>query len=187
MPSVDKHIVHWHGLPDPGAVNVFFAEEGTAITANDALRAWYYGFSSKLPNEVSITIDPSGVSYDIETGAVTGSYTGAEVSAITGADTGSYAAGTGVCFTWDTNAVVGRRRLRGRTFVAPLSSIWGDDGQITNTVMEDFTDKVATFLTTWSVVGGVWHRPVNDAGGSFANVSGANFSRHGTMLASRRG
>ena len=135
-----------------------------AQSAVDAVRAWFLGLASYLPNEVSIQVQPAVDQYDQATGELTDTVTaGTAPATVTGSSTGNYTGGAGFKLTWETNSIRNGRRVRGRTYIVPAGgNVYDNDGTILATVSTDIITKSNTLLSTLSGAGlglVVWSRP----------------------------
>jgi len=126
---------------------------------------------------------------DPATGSLTDSFS---VTPWTKTSTGAGAAAprpVAVAVTWKTADFVAGRRVRGRTFLSPLSNA---------TLQTDGTPAAATitaaqaFGAAWINMGatdiqaGIWHRPVGGSGGSFHAITGYQVNDKWAVLRSRR-
>lgn len=135
-----------------------------AQSAVDAVRAWFLGLASYLPNEVTIQVQPSVDQYNQATGQLTDTVTaGTAPAVVTGSSTGNYTGGAGFKVTWETNAIANGRRVRGRTYIVPAGgNVYDNDGTLLATVTTDIINKSNTLLSTLSGAGlglVVWSRP----------------------------
>lgn len=149
-------VLHWDG------------SNQTAPPSAGAIGGAWGAFLQRLPLGVTVTIPGTGDTIDDRTGHITGTWsTGAAVQA-TASGSANAAAGAGACITWTTGGIVNGpsgipRRLRGRTFLVPLTTACYDsDGTLTAATFAD----VATFGTNLRAAGplAVWHRPTTKGG-----------------------
>lgn len=114
-------ILHFRDFnsPDPGPGG------GTVEGATDAVervQTFFGAIAGTIPSAVSIDVEREVDVIDDATGSLIDSY-GATSGGITaGTGTATYAAPVGAVINWRTGAVRNGRRLRGRTFLVPLSS-----------------------------------------------------------------
>lgn len=137
---------------------------------------------------------PSGSTYTSDSSATTHQDTGVLISdvplttvpgPITNTGAGSYAGGAGFSITWQTAAVVVGKRVRGRTYIAPVvASIYDTGGTLATTQLNAYRTAATTFANSiprpvvWS------RRP----GGIFAvsQMSGATIADKVALIKSRR-
>lgn len=74
-----------------------------------------------------------------------------------------------VLLRWDTGAVIGSRRLRGRTFVPGTNRNDGSSGNLGAAAVTAYTNAQNDWLSAGPRLQ-VWHRPVNGSGGSLHPV-----------------
>lgn len=172
MTSLHRLVVDWAGAGVVGrAVSVlhFSASEGGAPPVANVKAAFE---TNKLlfPGGMTLTIPNSGDTIDDTTGTLTGVWTGTGGGVVTASGAVGTAAGVGCCIGWSTGGIVNGRKLRGRTFLAPIARASFDaDG----TLMSDallMAQSIANMLQASGPLA-VWHRPTT-AGGSDGNSYG---------------
>lgn len=186
--QMNRVLVSWSGGGVQGAaVNVlsFAAESGVPNVAG--IHDAYFALKTLIPPSVTISVAGSGDTYDDANGELTSTWSaGAAQSFLGQAPFPQIAAGVGACVTWNTGLIVAGRRLRGRTFLVPLSTqAYDNDGTLTlaaQTALENFG-------TALLAVGGlgVWHRPTaagND--GAASGVTSFRLRDKVAVLRSRR-
>lgn len=187
---MDMHrvLVSWSGTGVQGAaVNVlsFAAEGGVPDVA--AIEQAYFALKTVIPPGVTISVAGSGDTFDDATGTLTGSWSaGAPVSFVGQATEPRVAAGVGACVTWNTGLIVNGRRLRGRTFIVPLSvAAYENDGTLTSGTL-GFLQSFATALVASGPLG-IWHRPsAAGTGGAASGVTSFRLRDKVAILTSRR-
>lgn len=175
----------WNGLGGLPGVSTFYygvasPNVSDAVTFFNAIKALF-------PNGLSWDIPSSGDEIDDSNGALTGSWLGSGGGTVT-ATGGSlpYAAGVGARVRWDTTTIVGRRRLRGSTFLCPiLSAKFDTAGTIDSTALTTLQTAASAFAAS-GVAKEIWHRPVNGSGGTSAPINSAVVPDRVTSLRSRR-
>lgn len=182
-------VVAWAGSPVKGlAVNVlhFDATEQEAPPVAAVLAA-YGALATVLTLNTGITVPSSGDTIEDTTGDLVDVWVGAGGGALVGTAGQNAAAGVGACVTWTTGAIVDARRLRGRTFLVPLSTAaYDSDGTLTG------PGKIALENFTAALIGagglGVWHRPttVGGADGTSSSVLSGKVRDRVAYLSSRR-
>lgn len=171
------------GLP---GVSTFYALP-TATTAVADLVAFFDVIDNYMPTGVSVTVPNSGDSIESSTGALVGGWTSSGGATKTGLSTNEYAAGVGVRVTWTTGTVSRGRRVRGATFLAPLTrAIFDNNGTLASTPYAAIQAAAAALGSAGSLL--VWSRPTTPGGtdGAYATISGATIPDRITSLRSRR-
>jgi hypothetical protein len=184
----------WTGPGGPGASHLDVrAETGPADAADldavgTAFRAYYNTLAGYLPNDWSLAVssevliieDTSGELQDTVTITTAG-------SSVAGTGTGAWAGAVGVVTRFSTGAIIGGRRVRGRTFFVPaVSSLAFDvDGTLNSTCVSDFTTARTTLHTalatadTVPIVYSPTHHVIHD-------VTGFLVADRSAVLRSRR-
>lgn len=156
MATIRRIRVLWGGIPGMPGYSLFYASAAADATAD--LVTYFNAIKARFPSGLSWTVPPTGDTLDDATGTLNGSWSGAGAGIVTSTGTGAYAAGVGAYSAWVTNAIVGGRRLRGRTFLAPLlGTNYDNTGTIDPTQLTTFATATSTLAATGKLV--VWHRP----------------------------
>lgn len=186
------------GFPGgPGLMTLYAAPDASpedasaAQLATDRMRDAVEAFKGQLDGSgpCVFTSDAFVDKLNEVTGALEDSFS---VTPWTKTSTGAGAAAPrpiAVAVTWKTTDFVNGRRVRGRTFLSPLSNATlqtdGTPAAATITAAQDFgaawIDAGATDIYT-----GVWHRPVGGSGGSFHVITGYQVNDKWAVLRSRR-
>jgi hypothetical protein len=91
-----------------------------------------------------------------------------------------------VCINWITGSVIGRRRLRGRTFCVPvIGANFQSDGTVSDTVLSNFRVNASALVVAAATNFQVWHRPVGGTGGLNSDVVAATVNDRPQVLTSR--
>jgi hypothetical protein len=186
----------WNGFVGaPGYTNFhFLAPEVPSQADLDAIgsrtRTFFLSATPDLPNVVGIGFPGTVDQLNVVTGALEAQHTIAVPAAVVGAGAGKFANAVGSCVTWTTSLVINGHRLRGRTFLVPMSSGGYDtDGTIDAT----FRSRVLAAAEIFRQAAGpvplaVWHKPspASPVVGVAAMVSGARMTDRTAVLRSRR-
>jgi drug/metabolite transporter (DMT)-like permease len=136
---------------------------------------------------VSIAFPTSGDRFTDTNGDLTGVWTAAAVGNVVGSGPATCPAGVGACIGWSTGAIVNARRLRGRTFIVPLSSNAYD---LDGTLVSGAVSLLSTFGAAMMAAGPlmIWHRPTTDAptSGTSSGVQAQKVRDKVAYLSSRR-
>lgn len=179
--------VVWSGLPGLPGLSVFYSL-GTGSSAAVADLVTFFGaIKAKFPPGLSWTIPSSGDLLIAEDGSLSGSWSGASGSTVSSTGTSAtYAAGVGARVSWSSDVIVGRRRLKGRTFLVPLTS----DNYQSNGTMNDATVTSFQAAADAVVAGGnlrIWARPSRGGSdGAIGPVMAAIVPDEVSVLRSRR-
>lgn len=181
----------------PGLINLYWngATSG-AFTAGDAttavaaaralLDAIKAGFSASCTMQVQANVE----TMDAQTGQLVGVVAAAPVAAVLGTGSGTTLVAEGPLLQWLTGDVVGRRLVRGRTFVVPsASSALVTGGQVLGSFVAAALAAMATYIATVGPSPVIWHRPVpfsTGANGSAHEIIAAGVPLTVAVLRSRR-
>jgi len=191
--TLNRLVINWQGGGIVGtAVTVLHwsgAEGDSPPVA--AIKTAFNTFAPELPSGVTLTIPGSGDKIDDTTGDLAGVWSATGAGTVTGSGGPSSAAGVGAVIGWTTGGIVtgshGPRKLRGRTFLVPLTSTaYGNDGLLKS------TDQAAclTLATALMAAGplAVWHRPTtaSSSDGNSYGVISAKVRPKVAILTSRR-
>lgn len=196
--DITRITARWGGFAGaPGYSNFYFSsgfldggifgEEAELLAGRvaDAFEA----LSPVLPRNVTIDIEPEVAVIDSDTG-VAQSFTSIDPPEVD-LPTGSaqpFAGPAGAVVTWRTNDLRNGRRIRGRTFLVPLSTTaYQEDGSLTTIALNavrGFGDAMVGNALQGDL--GVWSRPQGGAGGVFASVVSFTVPDKVAVLRSRR-
>lgn len=184
----------WSGAP--GYSNFYFGsgfldggligDEAQMLASR--VRSAFDELSTLLPEPVRISIESEVPVIDSDSGMIQSFNTIDPPSPVTGRPDSTFAGPAGAVVTWRTGDLRNGRRIRGRTFLVPLSTgVYQDDGTIKESqfpFLRDFAD----ILVGGGLEGdlGVWSRPSGGSGGVFATVTGYTIPDMAAVLRSRR-
>lgn len=185
------------GFPGgPGVSTFYFLDTATALPS---LYSMYLNIAPRLPSDVTVTIDPSGDKISSVTGEITGAWGGDPQAQVVGSDAGVYGAAQGGLITWETNTILDKHRVRGRTFFVPLvGSSFFTNGSLAPSAVADLRSVGASFVISQSSSFVIWHRPFKGSAatatrparaphvGGFGLVTGHSVPAKGAILRSRR-
>ena len=177
----------WSGFGGaPGYTNMYFTP-GDAGIFLPGLKGFFDLLVSRLPNGMHIAYPSSGDELNEASGVITGSWGVTPPADTVGGDSSVYPGAAGACVIWDTLSIVAGRRLKGRTFVVPMTSATFDiDGSLSAGTVTLFNSAIATFLSGTAGSGLVWHRPVGGSGGVAGVIQGGHVSDKCAVMRSRR-
>lgn len=178
----------WQNWPGAPGYSNFYATEGSGVSiVVDAVRAFFDGVKSLIPSQMTVTVQPSGDTINDANGVINGSWTVDPAPlVVTGSAGGTYAGNAGAVVTWRTAGVVGTRRVRGRTFLVPLSSTVYDTNGLTAAAIATLQAAASGLVTAASGSLAVWSRPTPLRSGSSHLVTAATVPDLSASLRSRR-
>lgn len=191
--AISRVTAVWSGfMGSPGYTNFFFDAFGGGDQVDlevARVRSFFDAMQLRLPADVSIQVSPEAAILDEVTGELIGyANAGTTPSPVNGSAAGAYSAPSGGIVSWQTDTVAKGRRLRGRTFVVPLSNgAYEDNGTLSLEAIGDLTDGAESIIgdgTGPELV--IWSRPDGSVAGSIGAVTGFRVPDLAAVLRSRR-
>lgn len=184
------------GAPGVNTFYFFGASVGSftatdAANARTAVETFYTAIKSLYVNSTTVLCDSNVDIIDVITGQVTGSVNAGVATGITGSGGLSAAPrAAAVCVSWSTGYPVGRRILRGRTFLSPCASgAFGTDGNVQSSMITTVTNAASALMGSASADLAIWHRPhplTSGNNGVAASAVSLKINPKGAVLRSRR-
>jgi len=176
MTSLHRVVIEWAGAGVVGrAVNVlhYSASDNTAPPVA-AIKSAFSAAANMLPQGLVLTFPGSGDTIDDTTGHLVGVWSSSGGGTIPGGGIPAAVGGVGAVLGWTTGGIVngakGPRKLRGRTFIAPLDgAAWDADGTLKTNYVTNLTTLGSALMAAGPLA--VWHRPTT-VGGSDGNSYG---------------
>lgn len=141
----------------PGVSTMYFLDVETAVAS---IATFWEAISDAMPTVVTIQPPAAGDIIDDTTGTITGAWTSEGATPITGNGAGLYAAPSGCVVGWETATILDGRRVRGRTFVVPLTpAAYATDGSMNDTTLASFNAAGTSLIVDQAESFVVWHRP----------------------------
>lgn len=132
-----------------------------------AVLAFFNAIKALVPGGVTWTVPSSGDLIDDATGELHGTWSISGGGAVASTGISTYASGVGARVVWVTGAIRGGRRVRGSTFIVPLTTAQYDaDGTIQSTAAATIKSAADAYLTSVGVNALVWSRPRTGLAGS---------------------
>jgi hypothetical protein len=106
----------------PGLSTFYCSTAGDNLSAG--VKAFFTGLASTIAGGTTITIPNFGELIEDTTGDLAGSWSSspADGGTVTATGSGSFASGVGLRVVWNTSGIHAGRKVRGSTFVVPISS-----------------------------------------------------------------
>lgn len=199
MAQMAKVTINWSGLPGgPGYTNLYFTDISGPSSVDQTLvdsavsktDAWLAAFRPSLPNSITTGVSATVEAVEETTGALVGFFTGTPAAAAVGSGGTAYSAPSGAVVSWYTSTVRNSRRIRGRTFIVPLSTTaYEADGSLVASKIATWNTATATLIATGaSAELGVWSRPSSKGAsdGDWALVTSFRIPDMASILTSRR-
>lgn len=203
MPQILRVKTRWSGFTGaPGYTVTHFRDFDGGTAGSDSfstaqaqeaahkMQVFFTAIRSLLPSAVRIDVEPEVDVLEATSGKLVDSISVAPELQVSGAATQNYAAAVGSVINWRTNGIREGRRVRGRTFLVPLSAIaFAPTGNLLTTAQTTIADAATVLRSSaGSPDLGVYARPsapgVED--GAWFYASGSNVPTMGAVLRSRR-
>jgi len=185
--NLGRHRTTWNGFVGGPGVTTLYWDIAAATPNLAAWNTFLTAIQARFPSVLTWQSQNSGDVLDDVTGNIIGSWTGAAQASVAGTAAGAYSAPAGSCVNWRTAGIVSGHRVRGRTFLVPMSgAAYDTDGTIAAAALTTLRTALATFQAAASPNLLVWHRPVAHTGGDSFPVTGADIPDKSAVLRSRR-
>lgn len=167
MATLHRLRVPWSGsaVVGPGLSTFYFS--GTMTGKPAAVVAFYTALAGAFAPGITWTIPSTGDDLEDSTGELTGAWTASGGATVVSSGTGVFAMGVGARVVWNTANVHLGRRVRGSTFLVPLSAAqYQADGTIVNATSTNIVNAGNTLISSTTPDFRIWSRP--NAAGAFA-------------------
>jgi len=177
----------WSGTPvTGGGVTTFYWNEAHSGFVAD-LGAFWTALASRLAGGISLTTENSGDLVDETTGAITGTWTDGSTSIVNTSGSGVFAGGVGARIRWQTTGITNKRRVRGSTFLIPLTvNEYDAQGSLATAFLTAAGGAAGNLFTASEGNLRIWTRPVGGSGGHAHVVTNFTIPDRISWLRSRR-
>lgn len=184
MSVINRYRVNWTGFTGAPGLSTFYSD-GASTAALAAIRTFFNSCTTYLPTSLTLDFPGTGDQLESTTGALTGVWSVAPPLPVIGAaPTGFFAGGTGVRVIWETGVIVNGRRVKGSTFIVPLSTFAYDtNGTMTSGGFSAINNAAGVLAGTGLLK--IWSRP-NAGGSAITTVSAGRCVDATTNLRTRR-
>ena len=174
------------GVTGGGVSTFHFTAGGVGMFA--AVRSLFDAMRSWLDDSCTIQVVTEGDVVNDATGDIIGSWDEGPVTPVVGAGQSSFVKGVGGCIVWTTGARRNNRLVRGRTFIAPVTTQpFGTDGLLTGAFTGELIGAGNALMNSATNELRVWSRPhAGAADGSSHVVTGVTCSSTPAWLSSRK-
>lgn len=192
MTILEGHIT-WSGWQGgPGYTVLHITNAGIMTSAIDNLVGAMQHMADQLhflvPNSVSLTPSKEVKEFDAATGELVSINTSpAAASTWVGAGGAAFAAPVGAVIGWGTSGVNRGRRVKGRSFIVPLSSgQFEADGTLTSGALASLNTVALDYRSSGGYESVVWSRPRLGVGGAAFPITSHRVPDMAAVLRSRR-
>lgn len=186
----------WSGFSGaPGYTNLHFLDPDpitqTGLTETGArTHVFWAAVAPYFPTGVTVTMPQVLEEIDTGSGELIAEHTFPGGTPVNGSSGGGYSSAAGACITWNSVGIVNGRKLRGRTFLVPLSSaVFESNGTLASGMPESLVAKGNALANADTGIDlAVWHRPTTPGGtdGIAAGVVNCTVRDKTAILRSRR-
>jgi len=163
----------------------YFDEAHTGFLAH--LHTFWAAVGIRVKVGVNFSTPNTGDLIDIATGQLSGTWTDGSASSVSASGSGSFAQGVGARISWATSGIRGGRRVRGATFVVPLTvDNYDADGTLGAAYRGTFETAAAALVTSSAGNMRVYSRPGGGLPGQENAVIGSSVKDTVSWLRSRR-
>lgn len=179
MPVIGKVATAWAGTSGgPGITQLYVANTalgnltaGEAQTAVNAVRAFWDPVKAYLPDEVTLTVQPTVDQYRDTDGELVNSVTAATPPAsVIGTSATAFMMAAGMKANLQTSTIRNGRRVRGAIYIVPATTAaMTTSGMVAAAARLAVNNAGATLISTLATANMnlvVWSRPLKDAGGT---------------------
>lgn len=158
MTTLSRVRIAWTGFPGAPGVTTLYS---TATIPNlAAIRTAFAAFAAAMPNTVHGAVESAGDIIEDTTGDLVGAWSSSSVTGFDGTVVGGYAGPAGAVISWRTSTILDGHRLKGRSFIVPLSANqYQSDGSLVSTEQASLQSAATAMVTAMSSELAVWHRP----------------------------
>ena len=172
-------------MTGPGVTTFYWNEADTGFQPK--VIAFFNAVKNVVAVGVTWTIPASGDLIDVATGEITGAWVDGTSSSVASAQAGNYAAGVGARIAWQTSGIRNGRRVRGSTFIVPVTVAGYDAGGTLATSVIDACNTAAGTLFTAGATGlRIWSRPGPSGAGQANTVLNGSCPDRVSWLRTRR-
>lgn len=172
-------------MTGPGVSTFYLNESATGFLA--AINVFWGNVGNRFPAGITWSTPNTGDLIDVATGNLTGTWTDGTSSSVNSSGTGSFAGGVGTRIQWSTSGVTNGRRVRGSTFLVPLTTAcYQADGTIDGAILGGLLTSAAALASGLGSDFMIWTRPKGGGGGKVNPVTGVTVPDKVSWLRSRR-
>jgi hypothetical protein len=154
--------VQWTGTPlvGPSLTTFLFDEASTSTNIGPAVKAFFTTTKGLFPTGITWSIPNSGDIISADTGELVGTWgSGADLTEISSGGT-SWNNGVGARVVWKTNDIWHKRRVRGSTFMVPLTTAsMASNGNVASATATTLNSAANALMTAAGLDLRVWSRP----------------------------
>lgn len=168
-------------------MTTFYAEADGTVAIGVAAAAFFQAVKAMIPTGTTITVPSGGDVIEETTGTLVGTWGTSSTTVISCTGSGAFAAGVGARAVWTTSAIRGGRRVRGSTFVVPLTTgYYESNGTLSAGAVTAMQTAIENFLVQVPTQARVWSRPRPGLPGAAVQINTGQAPDRVSWLRSRR-
>lgn len=185
--AIHRTTLQWlNFIGAPGFTNLHWDGTGSTAVADADTKAFASSLQQRLPDGVIVQATGEVETIDEATGELVSVTSYAQGTAVTGSQGGPYSSAVGAVLSWSTAGIVAGRRVRGRTFIVPMSaSQFDSSGTLSSGAQSALVASGQGLLSSLGVFG-IWSRPRGGLAGSFHEATNVAVPDMTAVLRSRR-
>lgn len=175
------------GVVGPALSTFYAVDPASANSYVQYIKGFFMKAAPLMPPSVTISFPTEGEIIESDTGQINGVWGGAAATdPVVGSGPAAYAAGVGLRVHWATGAIKNGRRVKGATYIVPVSSsYYSSSGAVADATLAELRNGIATFVGS-----GNWctfSRPSKKLGpGAAVGIVGGGVPSQVSWLRSRR-
>lgn len=170
-----------------GGLTTFYGNGATGGVEPAAVRSFFDAIKAFFPSGIDWVVPDGGDTLQEASGDLIGSWAKGGGGTVSGTASAAYAAGVGARVVWRTSAVFRGRRVRGSTFLVPLTSAqYENDGSLTNATRTALNTAASVLVAAPNPRLVVWSRPGPGWAGVISEIDSAEVPDKVSWLRSRR-
>ena len=185
--SIQRSRVVWSNFPGAPGYSNFYWNEAVPSAEVASLKSFFEAIKTLIAGGAVLTYPSSVDVIDETTGNITSSTPITQQTPTTATGSGAFSGASGAVVHWITDGFVGGRRVRGRTFLVPLTGgSFDTNGSILTSALTTLQTAASALVTATTPAMSVWRRPTAFTAGSVHTVSSAVVPDLAAVLRSRR-
>ena len=186
MANIQKVQCLWQNFPGaPGYTNFFF--DVASPPPVSSIVTFWTALQGILPSGLTVSVPNSGDEIDPTTGKIVGSWSAGSSAVVTMTAAAAFSGGSGAVIHWLTSSVVNGHRVRGKSFIVPLTTgNYDSQGNLSAACLTTLRNAAAGLVTAGAGLFSVYRRPTTFTAGNEFPITGSSVPDLAAVLRSRR-
>ena len=187
MGTLQRIRVTWTNFPGAPGYSNFFCNDADPNVLAPSIRLFFEAIKGLLPQNTTIQYPSASDTVTTETGQIVGTVPVSALTATVSSAVGAFSGSSGGVVHWLTSGFSAGRRVRGRTFLVPLTNgAYDTNGSLSTAALGTLTTAASGLVTAGSPTFVVWARPTSFRAGSAHTVTASSVPDLSAVLRSRR-